>query len=93
MEKSEAMAVRALGQAEEGQGELVIHGTFKCANCGGEFNKSRSDEEAMAEAKQIFSPAELAPSARDAEGAVIVCDDCFQRFMGWLESNPQMREN
>jgi hypothetical protein len=60
MEKSEAMAVRALGQAEEGQGELVIHGTFKCANCGGEFNKSRSDEEAMAEAKQIFSPAELA---------------------------------
>jgi hypothetical protein len=44
--------------------------TFKCAQCGGEFEKEWSDEEAIAEAESIFGP---------LEGVVgtLVCDDCW----------------
>jgi hypothetical protein len=60
--------------------------TFTCAKCGGTFRKSRTDEEAMAETNSIFSPAEI------AEGLSILCDDCFNAFMGWM-GRPEAREN
>ena len=55
--------------------------TFTCANCGGTFGKGRPDEEAAAEARAIFSPAELAAES-------VVCDLCFQLFMPAL---PRLR--
>jgi hypothetical protein len=61
--------------------------SFTCANCGGAFRKNRSDEEAMAETESIFSQAEI------KSGVAIVCDDCFNSFMGWFKSNPEAREN
>lgn len=46
--------------------------TFTCAECGGTFNKARTDDEARAEAAvHGFDPADC----------VIVCDDCFQKLM------------
>lgn len=50
---------------------------YKCEQCGGEFLKTRSDEEAAEESKDIwgeFSEDDLA----------MVCDDCFKEMMGGL---------
>ena len=47
-----------------------IPGTFTCAVCRETFNKGRTDDETMAEARSAFSPAEL-------EDAVSVCDYCW----------------
>jgi hypothetical protein len=55
--------------------------TYTCACCGKTRKKDWSDEEAMAEARGIFSPAELA-------GAETVCDDCWQDLMAAL---PRLR--
>ena len=46
---------------------------FTCAQCGGTFNKGRSDEEARAEAKDLFG---------DMEDMVVVCDVCWREIMG-----------
>ena len=48
--------------------------TYTCAKCGGSFEEGWSDEEAMAEAESIFTPAELAAVA-------VVCDPCFRGFI------------
>lgn len=48
--------------------------TFTCARCGGTWEKIRTDEEAMAEARGLWSPAEL-------EDTAVICDDCFKEFM------------
>ena len=45
--------------------------TYTCEACGGTFEKTRSEAEVMAEARSIFSPAELAEPAT-------VCDDCWK---------------
>lgn len=55
--------------------------TYVCACCGGTFEKTRSDEEAAAEAVEIFTAAEL-------EATETVCDDCWQQFMPAL---PRLR--
>jgi DNA-directed RNA polymerase subunit RPC12/RpoP len=62
-----------VGPTVSGTGDVYI-----CAGCGSPHEKGRSDEEAMAEARAMFSPAER-------EGMVIVCDDCWQRI------KPQLR--
>jgi hypothetical protein len=62
-------------------------GQFKCAVCGGTFEKTRSDDEAMVETNSVFSPSER------AEGLAIVCDDCFKKFMAHIQANPHIREN
>lgn len=49
---------------------------YVCANCGGSFEKSRSDEECAAESAALMPPEHL------AEGVCIVCDDCFKAIMG-----------
>ena len=41
-----------------------------CALCGETFDKSRTDEEAQAEAEEVFGA--------DLGEAVLVCDDCFE---------------
>jgi len=43
---------------------------YKCAACGGIFEKGWSDEEAAAEADALFSKEEL-------KNAELVCDDCY----------------
>jgi hypothetical protein len=60
---------------------------FTCAHCRGTFKKGRSDEEAMAECKENFSGAEI------TEGLDILCDHCFNEFMGWMKRTPHARSN
>jgi hypothetical protein len=46
---------------------------FTCAVCDETFDKAWSDEEAEAEAAELWTPDEL------AVGISVTCDDCFQR--------------
>ena len=55
--------------------------TYTCENCGGTFEKNRSDEEAMAEALA----ADRFPVGEPVDVAVI-CDDCYNRMMAWIET-------
>jgi DNA-directed RNA polymerase subunit RPC12/RpoP len=58
--------------------------SYTCEQCGGEFTKTISDEEAAAEAEQLFPAADL-------EETGIVCDDCFRLIMTWAqESAPEL---
>jgi hypothetical protein len=54
--------------------------SYECAVCHGTFTKTRSDEEAEAERREIW----VEPFGDDEEGTI--CDDCFQRVMAWAES-------
>jgi hypothetical protein len=58
-----------------------IGDTYECGICHGTFTKVRADDDAMAEAEAIYSPAELAASE-------IVCDDCWGPYMAAL---PRLR--
>lgn len=49
--------------------------TYRCAECGGEFEFARDDEDAQAEAVQNFG------RRGDAPGMAIVCDDCYKRII------------
>jgi hypothetical protein len=51
--------------------------TFICASCLGEFIKGRSDEEAQAEAEQIWSEQER------NQPQEVICDLCYTRLMRW----------
>lgn len=56
--------------------------TFTCANCKGEFNKGRSDEEALAELEEDF------PDDQD-QPMEVICEDCYQQmtaFYGWNQA-------
>jgi len=46
--------------------------TYKCAACGGVFEKAWTDEEALAETADVFGSDAL------AEPLEAVCDDCFE---------------
>ena len=59
-----------------GTGESYI-----CACCGGTFGKTRSDEEAMAEAQSVWTP------QATADPQAVVCDSCFREFMEWVKVN------
>lgn len=52
--------------------QAVEHGQFRCAWCGGVFEKDWSEEEALAELKAHFGS--LKP-----EECVQVCEDCYQK--------------
>lgn len=54
---------------------------FKCSACGGVFDKTRSDEEAMADAEQVFGEELHAGGLPPA----VVCDDCYRAIMGPLQ--------
>lgn len=50
--------------------------TYRCAECGGIFEKGWTDDEALQEYEAIFSASEKATPA------AVVCDDCYQKIMG-----------
>jgi hypothetical protein len=54
-------------------GDGTTDNQFTCAVCGETFDKAWSDEEAEAEAAELWTPDEL------AAGISVICDDCFQR--------------
>jgi|HubBroStandDraft_6_1064221.scaffolds.fasta_scaffold00134_64 hypothetical protein len=54
--------------------KLATGQDYICAMCGGTFEKSRSDEEALAEMKENFGDV---PATEPLD---IVCDDCFQKI-------------
>ena len=49
---------------------------YKCEHCGNVYQKGRSDEEAKAEAKEIFGKN---PDDWNDE-QVVICDDCFNQM-------------
>ena len=53
----------------------MLPNEYRCANCGGVFEKTWSDEDAIAEMKDNFG--DLPESER-----AVVCDDCFHAIMG-----------
>ena len=53
--------------------------SYECAVCHGTFTKTRSDEEALAEMRETWTPC----PGDDDPG--LVCDGCFDRVMGWAE--------
>ena len=55
--------------------------SFTCARCGGTFEKTRNDEEAMAEASSLWTPETM------ADEQAVICDPCFREFMAWTEVN------
>jgi len=55
--------------------------SFTCARCGGTFGKTRSDEEAMTEARSLWTPETM------ADPQVTICDPCFREFAAWAVVN------
>ena len=53
---------------------------FKCAHCGGVFEKAWSDLEARKEYEENF-PQESSEGWKEAT----VCDDCYKEFMTWFK--------
>lgn len=51
--------------------------TYTCAECGGEFEKGWSDEEAKAEFGAEFT-------SHDLDDAALVCDDCYKKIMAGI---------
>lgn len=49
--------------------------TFDCVQCGGTFDKAWSDEDAQAEADELWGDAL-------GDDPAVVCDDCFQVMTG-----------
>lgn len=47
---------------------------FTCAACGGTFEKCRSEEDAVAEAVELWGSLLEGP-------VVVICDDCFNAGM------------
>ena len=56
---------------------------YTCERCGGAFEKTRSDEEAIAEARSLWKPGTDADI--DREEQAIICDPCFREFMEWAK--------
>ena len=55
--------------------------SFTCGRCGGTFEKVRSDEEAIAAARSLWTPETM------THPQVVICDDCFQEFIAWAKVN------
>jgi len=47
---------------------------YQCAQCGGAFEKGRSDEEAMEETHNNFGNI-------PQEECTVICGDCYKKFM------------
>ena len=47
---------------------------FKCARCGGIFDKEVTDEEALDESRTIFGSVPI-------KNLAVVCDDCFNKVI------------
>ena len=55
--------------------------SYTCGRCGGTFEKTWSDEEALAEAESLWTPETM------ADEQAVICDDCFREFMEWAKVN------
>lgn len=53
---------------------------FKCAKCGGTFDKGWSDGEAVAAAAALFPEGV-------GDDAATLCDDCHRDFRAWMTAN------
>jgi hypothetical protein len=56
---------------------------YRCEGCGGVFKKGWSDEEALAELKEVWGDIPVSECG-------VICDDCNQLFMAWMA---QQRKN
>ena len=56
--------------------------TYACAACGETFEKAWTDDEAKAEAKELWGDI-------PEDQMVIICDDCHKRGMARLRGMPQ----
>lgn len=54
---------------------MTDHGTYTCELCRGTFDKTISDEQAVAE-RTVLWPNE------EPDGFALVCDECFEEIMG-----------
>ena len=52
--------------------------TFTCNHCGGVFESNWTEEEAKAEQHKNWGDI-------PDEDMVQICDDCYQKFMGWAK--------
>lgn len=48
---------------------------FQCAKCGEIYEKGWSDQEALEEAKELWTPEEV------EKGLVVICDNCFNKYV------------
>jgi ribulose kinase len=62
--------------------ETEIGQAYTCAVCHGEFRRTTSHQEAMAEMVAVTG------QPHPGETIEIVCDDCYRRFRQWLDSLP-----
>lgn len=53
--------------------------SYTCERCGGTFEKVRSDEEALDEARSLWTPETM------ADEQAVICDPCFREFMEWAQ--------
>jgi DNA-directed RNA polymerase subunit RPC12/RpoP len=56
---------------------------YQCAKCGNVYNKGWTDEEAKAEACEVFPGLD----SDNHEESAILCDDCYNEMMAWLRNN------
>ena len=61
---------------------------FACAQCHGEFETPRSEEEVKAEALALFGITDATPADAVAE----VCEDCFQKMTRAYPPEEYMRD-
>lgn len=60
---------------------------YTCAHCGNTYEKGWSDEEAYAEATELFGK----PPAEWNDEQVVICDDCFNKMHP--KDNPEAVES
>lgn len=54
--------------------------TYTCAHCGGTFRHGWSDDEAKAEARDVFG---VDPD--EDRTMAIICDDCYRELRTWMD--------
>lgn len=52
---------------------------YTCAHCGETYEKGWTDEEAAAEKTQNWGEISM-------DHCAVICDDCYQKFMGWYKN-------
>lgn len=73
--KADLQQTGVVSLGREAQGGLAEN-QYRCESCKGVFEKNKSDDEAMKEAKEQFPNDDLSDAA-------VVCDICFNAIMAW----------
>ena len=69
---------RQMGTKAGGQ-PMAVKTSFTCADCGGTFEKGRSDEDALAESAARFGELPI-------DELAVVCGDCLPKVIGATEN-------